>query len=522
MQLTRLVERLDAHPGCTVVEYLGAESRSRTFPELRDDVAAAAARLRMAGVSPGMRVGILAGNCYQWIVHELAVIELRGVVVALADAVMSGGIETVAERLRLHLIVTDRDCPGRPSWLVPMHEANPPASVRTAVEYTADSEYRMPALVFSSGSFGHHKTIMTSRGGVEQLVGNLPLAFELQDGDRFLVFLPMDSFQQRFLIYGCLWNGVNLVISEPRFLFEALKRHPPTILLAPPAFFEAIAARVRNVPRRTETLLKALHACRERIPLQSLRAALARLTSRRLRDALGGQVRLMITGMAPSRRNTLELFDRIGLPVYEVYGMTECGMIAWNTPRARRLGSVGKPLADAKVTIAADGEVLVTRAVQPTLGYLGEDTSEDQRQTYRGGGTIGTGDIGRFDADGFLYLEGRKKNIIVTAGGVKLHPEAIEQRLNASDDIGQSVVFGTGGALTAVVVARSDTPDVRERIRGFVEAINRDIDSEASIAHIVFCEPLTSENGMLTANLKLNRKAIEARFESADVAEDAA
>jgi long-chain acyl-CoA synthetase len=522
MQLTRLVERLDAHPDCTVEEYLGAESRSRTFAELKRDIAAAVTRLRAAGIKPGMRIGILAGNCYRWIVYELAVVELRAIVVALADAVMTGGIEAVVERLRLHLIVTDRDFPRRPSWLISIHEANPVAAVRAEVEYSDDPEYQTTAWVFSSGSSGRHKCIETCRAGVEQLVANLPLAFELQTDDRFLVFLPMDSFQQRFLIYGCLWNGVRLIISEPRFLFEALKKHPPTILLAPPAFFEAIAVRFRNLPKRTETLLKVLQACRERIPLRGLRTALARLTSRRLRVALGGRVRLMITGMAPSRRNTLELFDRIGIPVYEVYGMTECGMIAWNTPRARRLGSVGKPLADAEVSIAADGEVLVTRAVQPTLGYLGEDDGDEQLQIYRGGGTIATGDIGRFDADGFLFLEGRKKNIIVTAGGVKLHPEAIEDRLNASDDIGQSVVFGRGGALTAVVVARSDTAPERERIRGFVEAVNRDLESEARIVRIIFSTPLTSENGLLTANLKLNRKAIEDRFEFTPVAEDTA
>jgi long-chain acyl-CoA synthetase len=522
MQLIKLVNRLDAHPDCTVVEYLGSESRSRTFPELKRDVAATVTRLRAAGIKPGMRVGVLAGNCYPWIVYELAVVELRGVVVALADAVMSGGIEAIVEKLRLHLIVTDRDLPGRPAWLVPIHEGNPVARVRSEVDYSEDPEYETPAWVFSSGSSGYHKSIKTCRAGVEQLVANLPLAFELRGGDRFLVFLPMDSFQQRFLIYGCLWNGVSLVVSEPRFLFEVLKRHPPTILLAPPAFFEAIAARFRNLPRRTATLLKVLQACRERIPLPKLRAALARLSSRRLRDALGGQVRLMITGMAPSRRSTLQLFDRIGMPIYEVYGMTECGMIAWNTPRARRLGSVGRPLADAEVRIAADGEVLVTRAVQPTVGYGGEESDDEQLQTYRGGGTIATGDIGRFDTDGFLYLEGRKKNIIVTAGGVKLHPEAIEHRLDVSDDIGQSVVFGRGGALTAVVVATSDTPEVRERIRGFVDGVNRDLDSEARIERVVFSAPLTRENGLLTANLKLNRGAIEARFEAADAAEDAA
>ena len=515
MRLTELSQRLDAHPVCTVVEYLGTESRTRTFAELKRDIDALAERLRAAGVERGMRIGILSKNCYRWIVYELAIIELRAVTVALTDAVVTRGLVAAAEAFSLHLIVTDRELPAHPPWIVPINEVNPVGLIRPGVPSNDDPDYEVPAWVFSSGSSGRHKAIETCRAGVEQLVANLPRAFALKGDDRFLVFLPLESFQQRFLIYGCLWNGLNLVITEPRFLFEALKKHPPTIVLAPPAFFEAIAARFRNLPTHTRLLLAMLHACRTYIPLASVRDALARMTSRRLRDALGGRVRLMITGMAPISRATLQLFDRIGAPIYEVYGMTECGMIAWNTPAARKLGSVGKPLDDAQVRIAADGEVLVTRPVQPTSSYLFEESRDEEASTYLGGGTIATGDVGRFDQDGFLYLEGRKKNIIVTAGGMKLHPESIERRLNVSDQIAQSVVFTQDGRLTALVVPRTDTPEARERIRGFVGDVNRDLDSECSIARIIFSHPLTAEDGSLTANLKLNRKVIEARFESA-------
>jgi len=521
MRLTGLSERLDAHPDRTLVEYLGGDGRTRTFAELKRDVDALAERLRTVGVEPGMRIGILSKNCYRWIVYELAIIDLRAVTVALTDAVVTRGLIAAAEAFSLHLIVTDRELPARPPWIVPIQEINPVGSVRPNVPSIHDPDYEVSAWVFSSGSSGRHKAIQTCRAGVEQLVANLPRAFELKPDDCFVVFLPMESFQQRFLIYGCLWNGLNMVITEPRFLFETLKKHPPTIMLAPPAFFEAIASRFRNMPAPTRTLLALLHACRKRIPLARLRTMLAGVTSRRLRDALGGRVRLMITGMAPISRATLQLFDRIGAPIYEVYGMTECGMIAWNTPRARKLGSVGKPLDDAQVRIAADGEVLVTRAVQPTSSYLFEESRDEELSTYLGGGTIATGDIGHFDSDGFLYLEGRKKNIIVTAGGMKLHPEAIEGRLNVNDDIAQSVVFAQGGRLTALVVPRTDTPETRERIRDSVADVNRNLDSELRIARIVFSHPLTAEDGSLTANLKLNRKVIEARFESAQAVDAA-
>jgi long-subunit acyl-CoA synthetase (AMP-forming) len=102
-----------------------------------------------------------------------------------------------------------------------------------------------------------------------------------------------------------------------------------------------------------------------------------------------------------------------------------------------------------------------------------------------------------------------------------LHPEAIEGRLNVNDDIAQSVVFAQGGRLTALVVPRTDTPETRERIRDSVADVNRNLDSELRIARIVFSHPLTAEDGSLTANLKLNRKVIEARFESAQAVDAA-
>jgi len=439
--------------------------------------------------------------------------------VALVDEVAANGLEAAAKKYGLHLIITDRELSGAPSWIMSIHAANAPVSVRTEVECCDDPEYKTPTWVFSSGSSGRNKVIQTCRAGIEQLVDNLPLAFELRPSDRFLVFLPMASMQQQFLIYGCLWNGVDLVITEPRLLFQALKKHLPTILLAPPMFYEAIANQFSNLAPIKQILLKALHACRELIPVRSVKARLTRITSRQLQEVLGGKVRLMLTGMAPIQRTALQLFDHLGTPIYEVYGMTECGLIAWNTPAARRLGSVGKPLHDASVRIAEDGEVLVTRTTPLTSGYLFEEPSfDDQQRTYLGQGTIATGDVGRFDADGYLYLQGRKKNIIITAGGLKLHPETIENRLNVSTDINQSIVLGRREGLTAVVVPREDTSEIRQRIHDFVTDVNSGLDFESQIIRVVFSDPFTKDNGLLTANLKLNRKAIEARFDSESAA----
>jgi len=149
---------------------------------------------------------------------------------------------------------------------------------------------------------------------------------------------------------------VDLVITEPRLLFQALQKYSPTILLAPPMFFEAIATQFSNLPPFKQTLLKVLHACRELIPVRWVKTRLTRVTARKLQEVLGGKVRLMITGWLPSSAPRCGSLRRLARPSMRCMGMTECGLIAWNTPGARRLGSVGKPLRNASVRIAEDGE----------------------------------------------------------------------------------------------------------------------------------------------------------------------
>jgi long-subunit acyl-CoA synthetase (AMP-forming) len=516
MQLCGLKQRLLSHPRCTVWEYRGGVRHEVTFPGLAADVDRAVERLRAAGTRAGMRVGVLAANRYEWVVFDLALIELRCVTVALVDEVVTDGLEAAADRFRLHLVVTDRRPEPKPAWVLPIEPSPGRAEARTSLPIEEDPGFDTPAWVFSSGSSGRVKAITTRRQGVEALVENLPRAFELRTDDRFLMFLPMSSFQQRFLLYGCLWNGVNLIITEPRFLFGALKHLSPTILLAPPAFFEAIITRVRNASPPRRWLLGAVTGLSGWLPSARLRGLLAAAVSRPLRTTLGGRVRLMITGMAPVKAGTLAFFDRLGMPLYEVYGMTECGMIAWNTLAARRVGSVGQPLADAEVTIAPDGEVVVKRSAQPTSGYLFEPSDEDERQTYLDPDTVATGDVGRFDTDGFLYLLGRKKNVIVTSGGAKIHPEVIEGRINRCPDVERSVVFGTDeDFLAAVVVPAVDSPESRRRIQAHVDAVNGNLPAGSCVGRVVFSPHLTREDGMLTANLKLDRKAIAARFGSA-------
>jgi long-subunit acyl-CoA synthetase (AMP-forming) len=228
-------------------------------------------------------------------------------------------------------------------------------------------------------------------------------------------------------------------------------------------------------------------------------------------------MRFMVTGMAPIKRSTLELLARMRLPLFETYGMIECGSIALNVPGAHRLGSVGRPLPGIEVELAADGEIVIHKEHTIACGYFQCADGEAER-TFLPGNRIATGDIGRFDADGFLYLVGRKKEIIVTAGGEKVHPEALESEIDGCPLVGKSVVFAAPGvpSLCAVVLPKDPKdPAARPRIEQFVEAINARHPS-TGIGRVVFTDvAFTRENGFLRPNLKLDRRRIAEHFRSA-------
>jgi long-subunit acyl-CoA synthetase (AMP-forming) len=228
----------------------------------------------------------------------------------------------------------------------------------------------------------------------------------------------------------------------------------------------------------------------------------------------GDRIRLLVTGMAPIRRNIGKFFGQLQLPLCESYGMVEAGSITFRPASSREYGSVGKLLKGTEVSIEPDGEIIVSRANPMTLRYFQCADGENER-TFVAPGKVATGDMGRFDADGNLFLLGRKKELLVTPGGVKLHPESIEQELNNSPDVLHSVVFMRPDAahLTCVVdPAPPETEETKLRVTKFVNSLPAARKAVPFVEVIFAAEPFTRENGMLRPNLKIDRKAIAARY----------
>jgi long-subunit acyl-CoA synthetase (AMP-forming) len=208
-----------------------------------------------------------------------------------------------------------------------------------------------------------------------------------------------------------------------------------------------------------------------------------------------------------------KFFERMQLPLCESYGMVEAGSLTYRPPASREYGSVGKLLRGVDLSFTEDGEIIVNRDSPMTLRYFQCADGENER-TFVGPGRIATGDVGRLDAEGNLFLLGRKKELLVTAGGQKVHPEAIEQELNNSPDVAHAVIFLKPDAnhLTCVVDMAVPGDGARERVKKFANSLPS-AKKVAPFVDVIFAEEsFTKDNGMLRPNLKIDRKAIGKRY----------
>jgi long-chain acyl-CoA synthetase len=257
-----------------------------------------------------------------------------------------------------------------------------------------------------------------------------------------------------------------------------------------------------------------------------------RLVFSKVMEAMGGKVRIFISGGAPLGKELAEWYARIGLLVHEGYGLTETSpVVAVNSPRARRLGSVGRPVPNIDLRVAEDGELLV-RGPSVFEGYW--EMPEETAAAFDGK-WFKTGDIAHIDSDGFLFITDRKKDLIKTSGGKFIAPQPIENSLKANRFISEAAILGDRRRFPAVVIVPAfatledwatrkgiafqtrqqlvENPQVQSLYGDIVEQVNRNLARFEQLKKVLVApEELSIENGTLTPTLKLRRRNVEALY----------
>jgi long-chain acyl-CoA synthetase len=408
----------------------------------------------------------------------------------------------------------------------------------------------LATVIYTSGTTGRPKGVELTHGNFLTLAENA--AQELADvvasaGASTLLFLPLAHVFARFIEVLAVTAGVRMGhSSDLKGLLDDFAAFQPTFILAVPRVFEKIynsaeqkaeaGGKGRIFAGAAATAVawsEARDAGTVPLGLRVRHALFDRLVYARLREAMGGKVQYAVSGGAPLGTRLGHFFRGIGVTILEGYGLTETTAPATvNRPGAMRIGSVGLPLPGVDVRVADDGEVCL-RGVNVFRGYRGNATAtaESIRE-----GWFRTGDLGELDADGFLRITGRKKEILVTAGGKNVAPAVLEDRLRSHPLVSQCIVVGDGKPYIAALVtldeemypswaanhgldgvafaaARTDERVVGE-IQSAVDEANTAVSKAESIRKFALLEgDFTEESGHLTPSLKLKRNVVMRDFE---------
>jgi long-chain acyl-CoA synthetase len=526
------------------------------------------------GFAPGQATCILGFNRVEWVTFGLATQAAGGApagiyttcsasevqyiidhaeaaIVLVEDAAQFAKIAAERERLpRLrHVVLMEGasvDDPLALTWsqFLARGEAVPDAAVDERVRGIHEDD--TATYIYTSGTTGPPKAVMLSHAAVLWTGDMLVRTLGFTHHDSVVSYLPLSHIaEQVFSLYGPAIRGLQVYFAQSlEKLPDNLKEAQPTVFFGVPRIWEKFHAAVRGKLGQATGAKKRLvewamavarrvHALQNRgarpSTLLALQYALAqRLVFRKLKTALGlGRAHLCVSGAAPIAAEVLEFFTGLDITVHEVYGQSEdCGPTSFNLPGQTRFGAVGKPMPGLEVRLAEDGEILV-RGGSLFKGYYKEPVATAETLI---DGWLHSGDLGAFDADGFLHITGRKKEIIITAGGKNIAPKNIEAALKNHPLVEEAVVIGDrrkylGALLTLQPTAGAwlrehghaaaegqphEHPALLAELERWVESTNREF---ARVEHVrkfkVLPRSLTQEHGELTPTLKLKRRIID-------------
>jgi long-chain acyl-CoA synthetase len=565
---------------------LSGEWTDVTARQFRDEVTALAKGLIAAGIEAGDRVALMSHTRYEWTLIDYAIWTAGAIVVpvyetssaeqaewilsdsgARACFVETAAFEQVIDGFRDRVPALEHLWqiePGASAPEVPLSSLASLTEAGAAVEDQAVSARAgaakasdLATVIYTSGTTGRPKGCELTHQNLLAAVRNAflgPLvAFTGPEDAGTLLFLPLAHVFARIIEVGCIEAGVVLGhCGDINALLPALAAFRPTFILAVPRVFEKVynSAEQRAVSEKRGAIFG--RAARTAIAyseafdspggpgfaLRAQHAVFDRLVYAKLRAALGGRAGYAVSGGAALTERLCHFFRGAGVTVLQGYGLTETTAAATvNRPDRNKIGTVGQPLPGVGIKIAEDGEILIRGGIV-FPGYWQND--EATKETFAEDGWFRSGDLGALDDEGFLTVTGRKKEIIVTAGGKNVAPAVLEDRLRSHALISQAMVVGDGrpyiGALItldpealeawkarhakpadATVASLRDDPDLLADVQAAVDDANQAVSRAESIRRFrILDSDFTIESGQLSAKLGIRRSVLAKDF-AADI-----
>lgn len=547
-----------------------------TWSDYHERVQALAAAFIDLGLETGRGVSILASDAPAWFIANQAAIAAGGIPTGHYVTNSPEQVRYVAEHSRSQIMVVDseeqlrkviqvqRDLPelkaviatrpaaageGVRGW-EELLEAGRHSASRDAVRERSAAQKLddVATLIYTSGTTGAPKAVMLTHRNIAWTAAAIVETLGMEAGDRLVSYLPLSHIaEQIFSHHAPIQSGASTSFAlDVEMLADTLRYVRPTLFLGVPRVWEKIQAKIEEIASQSPPLRRRVAAWAREVGLEGGAAdqqgrprpwswGLAnRLVFRKVREKLGlDQARMCFTSAAPASRSTLEFFLSLGIPLYEVYGMSECtGPTTFSLPGAFRVGKVGKAAPETELAITPEGEVLM-RGPHVFPGYYRDE--EATARTIDSEGWLHSGDLGEIDAGGFLTITGRRKDLIITSGGHNIAPQNIEQALKGIAPVSQAVVLGDRrsylialltldpariahvareiGSPAADLRAASLCPRFQAYFHERIEALEaRFARSEVPKRFAILPSELSIDGGELTPTMKIRRNVVQEKY----------
>jgi long-chain acyl-CoA synthetase len=552
--------------------------------DFRDAVRYFATGLYLLGLKPGDRVAILSENRPEWAIADFATLTSAAVTVPVYPTLLGWQIEYILNNSGAVAVICSNEdqmkkvagirdhCPHIHNVIV----CDPPPALPAGIlsfEQVVESGRRadddanrarfdetrarakrddLATLVYTSGTTGNPKGAMLTHGNIASNVLATSKVLPIRNNLVGLSILPLSHILERMGDYCYFYRGCTIAYAESvTKVGDNLREVRPDLFAAVPRLFEKMRTTIMDSvavqPASKQKIFKwALGIAEQRLPYRvtgkampfglKIKSAIAdKLVFGKILARLGGRVKMVLSGGAPLSPELAAFFIGAGLDIYEGYGLTETSpVIAVNTPEARRVGTVGRIIPGVEVKIAEDGEIL-SRGPHIMKGYWNNDDAT--RQAIDKDGWFHTGDIGEIDADGFLKITDRKKDIIINAYGKNIAPQPLEALLKSSPYIGTPVLIGDRRKyLAALLVPNFDKLERDASAMGVqfssraeligdekvlqiyqteIDRFNQNLDRQEKIRRFALLpRDFTIDEDEITPSLKVKRKMIDKKYKA--------
>lgn len=564
-----LEERVERTPDDNLVEYKNAQGEWAAFTaaEFKNKVVALAKGLIARGVMPGDSVSIIAHTCWQWTALDVAIMSIGALTVPVYETNSPAQVKMIFNDANVKMAFAEDDfqrdkiesvrdqCPdlgdvyviglGAIDTIIEYGRAVSDAEFLEREQTVKDSD--LATIVYTSGSTGTPKGVELTHANFVFItysgVNSMP-DIAMKPNRRLLLFLPLAHVFARYMQFFCFAGNVSLGLSSNlKTILADFKAFKPTFILAVPRIFEKIynaasqkagaGFKGRVFADATQTAYDWSHAQQSggSIPLalNAKHALYNKLVYSSIMEVFGGHVEYAVSGGAPLDSSIAHFFNGVGLPLLEGYGMTEtCAPSSVNPTEGYKIGTIGLPLQGVTMGVDEEGELCIKSPAVCAGYHNNPDVTKQQIVD----GWLHTGDLGSIDDDGFVSIVGRKKDLIITAGGKNVSPCEMEASIMTSPVVSQCVMIGDRKPFIAAIISldlaetnlwleskgaeqvadldeASKNPIVRAEVERAVNKANELASRAESIRKFeIVPDEFTEENGLVTPSMKARRQAV--------------